>query len=456
MATTKIDAAGILRDAEKQKMALSIDAGISIKEESPMDAFPEEIKSLILSWNECLGFHIEYLVLSMLSVISAAIGTAQQIKVKNGWLQYGSIYGALVGRTGDKKTHPLEAILKPLKEYNRTCNENYMHEMALYKKQQEEDRENKVPSSAEKPICKQIIIGDSTIEATCSVIRNNPHGLILTMDELSYWLANFSRYNKGSDEAFWLMAFNNGSWTVNRKMDDYNLEVQNIFINVIGTIQYEILQDQMKGSRRDSGFLARIPMAVPQKRNIMRLEDSKELPDYIESRWKEIIDEILRRNSDGRNRVIQLSEPARQILFKWHSDNETNVASLKNNDLAGIFQKQNTYLFRFCLILHEIHEVCSGKDSEYVDEDIARKAILLAEHYMQSGKRVLRQMELENMTMQHSDLYWALPDEFTSDVANATAKSLNDWDDREVRRYLEKYEKVFFVRVKKGKYIKIL
>ena len=49
-----------------------------------------------------------------------------------------------------------------------------------------------------------------------------------------------NKYRKGSDEEFWLESFNNGSYIVNRVTKE-PIMVENININIIGTIQHDVL-----------------------------------------------------------------------------------------------------------------------------------------------------------------------------------------------------------------------
>ena len=59
------------------------------------------------------------------------------------------------------------------------------------------------------PHWKQMVVSDVTQESLGKVLSHNPHGVCLYSDELASWLKNFERYNKGSEEQFWLSLFNN-------------------------------------------------------------------------------------------------------------------------------------------------------------------------------------------------------------------------------------------------------
>lgn len=56
----------------------------------------------------------------------------------------------------------------------------------------------------------RIRITDATTEKVGELMRDGWRGLLLSLDELSGWLAGMDRYSGGGDRAFWLEAFGAG------------------------------------------------------------------------------------------------------------------------------------------------------------------------------------------------------------------------------------------------------
>lgn len=72
------------------------------------------------------------------------------------------------------------------------------------------------------------------------------------MDELASWFKNFNRYNKGSEQEFWLSVWSGNTVKVNRKTSDqYNIPLP--FISVAGTIQPGVL-NELADNRTENGF----------------------------------------------------------------------------------------------------------------------------------------------------------------------------------------------------------
>lgn len=71
----------------------------------PLHAFPKKILEMANGLADSESFHIEYLLVSMVSAIASATGNALQIRIKGGWTSSPIFYIILVGRPGLGKTH---------------------------------------------------------------------------------------------------------------------------------------------------------------------------------------------------------------------------------------------------------------------------------------------------------------------------------------------------------------
>lgn len=85
------------------------------------------------------------------------------------------------------------------------------------------------------------LVSDVTQEGLSAIHSHNPRGLCLWVDELSAWFKNFTRYNNGSEEQFWLSAFNGSTTMSDRKNSQNSIFIKRPFISVVGTIQKRLL-----------------------------------------------------------------------------------------------------------------------------------------------------------------------------------------------------------------------
>jgi len=136
-----------------------------------------------------------------------------------------------------------------------------------------------------KPKFKQILISDYTVEALHQVHNHNPKGLGMYKDELNGFLNDMNKYRKGSDMEFWLESFNNGSFIVNRATKE-PVVISDICINLIGTIQHQILTDII-AKYQGNGFIDRFLFTSPES-NVYELNDHS-IPEGINSKWNDFV-----------------------------------------------------------------------------------------------------------------------------------------------------------------------
>src|SRR5699024_4916036 len=93
-----------------------------------------------------------------------------------------------------------------------------------------------------EPAWQQSLVSDFTPEALTDVHKFNKRGVGVYADELASWFKNFNRYNKGSEEQFWLSVWSGAPIRINRKTSE-PIYIQKPFISVVGTIQPGVLDD---------------------------------------------------------------------------------------------------------------------------------------------------------------------------------------------------------------------
>ena len=336
----------------------------------PLNAFPPRMRSFVTTAKETLNFPIPYTASSMLLVFSLAIGNTRVLKVKDGWTVKPILFLALVGEAGANKSHPISFVLKPVLRINHENLDKYRKELADYRRQLSSGN----ASAMEKPMARQIIVSDITAESLIDVHRNNPRRLCLYCDELVGWVESFNRYRKGADEQMWLSIYSGEPLCVNRKSSDDILSIASPFIDVIGTIQPEVLTDTFSGNRQSNGFLYRILQARSDG-NTKLLWNEKGFPPSLEMYWEKVIRWTLA-VCDKEYDVFEtpseyhFSDDAAFRIRDWQNAQEEFLESAGTSAQVEVFRKIQDYALKFALILHTMEE------AERLGEDV--KQIVLS------------------------------------------------------------------------------
>ena len=424
----------------------------------PLFVFPSKMQSFINTAQETLNFPIPYTASSMLLVFSLAIGNTRVLKVKDGWNVKPILFLALVGEAGANKSHPISFVMKPVHSINHENLEKYRKELADYRRQLGSGS----GTALEKPKARQIIVSDITAESLIEVHRNNPRRLCLYCDELVGWVESFNRYRKGADEQMWLSIYSGEPLCVNRKSSDDILSIASPFIDVIGTIQPEVLTDTFSGNRQNNGFLYRILQARSDG-NTKLLWNEKGFPPKLEQYW----DKIVRRAIAVCDKEFDVFETASEYHFSanaafrirdWQNSQEELLESTGTSAQVEAFRKIQDYALKFALILHTMEEADIGKTlPTEINIETTEKAILLAEYYYSTARLSLE--DIEERTPQkypknHGDFILALPPRFDTSEAIKIGAQFGI-STSTVNRILKKGKGVFFIWEAHGRYEKI-
>jgi hypothetical protein len=238
-----------------------------------------------------------------------------------------------------------------------------------------------------KPKFKQLLVSDYTIEALHHIHDINKRGVGLYKDELVGFLNDMNKYRKGSDEQFWLESFNNGNYTVNRVTKE-PIMINNICINMIGTIQNEVL-NRIVTEYQGNGLIDRF-LFTSSENKVYPLTDI-EIDDKFSEYWNDI---LLRMNqnwiyrTDTDTEVIQMTSSA----FKLYQDIDLQFVGIQNSedesqDIKNYLSKMKTYVPRFALILAMSESIIS-QNYIIVDEKHMINAGRLADYFVQTARNV--------------------------------------------------------------------
>ncbi len=450
-----------IEDLQKVKTLANPQTGL--RNPFPLDALPPAVQSIVEETNKTLNFPVDFIAASLLFTSSVAIGNAFHVEIKHGYMQNAVIYLALVARRGFNKSHPLSFAVKPLEEKDSVAFEQYRkeknemdHNQSLSKK----DKESQGMDESQTPLpsWKQFLITDFTPEALVKVHRINPKGIGVYYDELAGWIANFNRYNKGSQEQFWLSAWSGKPIRVNRVNSEPEF-LKQPYISVAGTIQPGVLEDIAK-KRTENGFIDRMLFAIRDDIKKAPLND-KELSPEISRSWNNIVENLLNVNNNPNEasinerppKVLQFASDAKARFFEYQKQLTDLSNDPANEPIAGVFSKMEMYTMRFALILESLYAACAGGSVYEISLRSVESAIKLSDYFMENAKFVYYSLvdtnSAERLLPTQRSFYFNLPETFLTKDAVKMGNSSNI-SERTVKRLLNR--KDLFTKIQTGKY----
>ncbi len=394
----KVNGIGLddLKSLKNPALAKSNKQGI--RNPFPLDAFPIAIQQIVNELNRTLNFPVDFTAAAILFTLSVAIGNTFHVELKPGYIQNAVIYLALVARRGFNKSHPLSFMLKPLEKKDSDAFNKYKkekqeveHILSLSKADREQQGydDTKKPS----PTWYQYLATDFTQEGLIKAHSINLRGIGVYSDELAGFFANFTRYNTGSQEQFWLSAWSGKSIRVNRVNSEPEF-LESPFISIVGTIQPEVLVDIAK-NKKDNGFMDRILCAIRDDMDKEPLNDKLLDPSVMEN-WENIIENLLSQSGMpdteiGKTlpRILKFSPDAKTLFFE-HQKHLTDLSNNPANEaMAGIYPKMEMYTIRFALIMELCKYACGEISApECISIDSVRSAIKLSDYFQKNAEYV--------------------------------------------------------------------
>ena len=427
----------------------------------PVKVFPALIQKIITATNESLNFPIDFIGTSILYAVSVAIGNTYRVEIMKGYDQNAVLYLAIVGRTGTNKSHPLSFTMKPIEEQDNLKYQRYQREKKEYDNivnLPKREREQQGYDEPVKPVWEQHLVTDFTPEALADVHKFNKRGIGVYSDELASWFKNFNRYNKGSEEQFWLSVWSGKPIRINRKTSEPTY-IPLPFISVAGTIQPGILNELAK-DRTENGFLDRLLFVMPDNLKKDYWSETEISPEIIEN-WQTIITKLLDisiiedETLNPQPVILKFTPEAKQRLFNWQREITDLSNKTENEAISGIYAKIEMYAIRLALILEMIRFACGESNKQVIGIEAVQGALKLAEYFINSAVKVHSLVSnaspLDKLPADKQNLYNALPDFFTTNEGVQVAESM-DVSERTFKYFINNRD--LFHNIKRGEYEK--
>lgn len=342
--------------------------------ELPKYLLPDAIDNFARRQAQIMGADPAGMAMAALAVCATAIPDCIELQVKRNdptWREHARLWVALVGPPSRKKTPVFKAAMSPLRQIDNQLMRAYLQASEEYEGLSKDDKK-----TASKPKQRRLIISDATIEAAQEVMMDSPDGILSEQDELSGWFGSMDRYNTkgGGDRAFWLKAFNGGTYNLNR-IGRGAKQIHNLSISLLGGIQPEPMR-KFASESVDDGLLQRM-LPVILRPSTVGIDVAQ---DHTADAYNNLVADLYGLRKQGQA-LLHFSESARCIrdrLEREHLDLSMALEAVSPK-LAAHYGKYDGIFARLCLIWHCVEHAYRALPSEISEETAGRVSDFMAE-----------------------------------------------------------------------------
>lgn len=364
--------------------------GNSRVNEFPIGAFPEALSRFIREASESLVCPPELVGVPLLVMCASAIGNSRVIRAKTDWEESATIYAASIALPGSKKTPAANKANRPLHKEQARLARNYREARKKYEKDlrtyKKDGGEGEPPTEA---VMESTFVDDTTVEALMLVLRDNPRGVMVSVDELGGWVRSMDQYKsgKGSDRQKWLSMWSNNPIKVDRKKQE-TVALDRPFVSIYGGIQPGILPEIADG--REDGMLDRFLLSYPEPvencwSDVEISEDSKEALADLYDKLRGLHMDV-DGCGDPTPKPVHFDADAKEMFIRIV--NEHNREAERPgfpNRLRGPWAKMEVYILRLTLVLSLVRSVSEGTPERIELRDVLAAEVLLG--YFKSHAR---------------------------------------------------------------------
>lgn len=370
----------------------------------PTHLLPARMRSFVEEGARAIGCDEAIVALPALAAAAGAIGATRELSLKRTWREPAILWCVVVSPSGAMKSQGRKLVLGAILQRQKEDLNLYEDQLREFEAEKEEydksfnqwknsNSNNSRPEKPERPLLRESLISDTTIEAVAKALKANPRGLLLDRDELAAWFASFDAYKSGKraggDAQNWMNTHGAGFIKVNRAGSQTPIFVERACVSVCGTIQPEIFTRAMAGDHFDSGFAARLLIAHPPKRAKRWTNDdmSRMTQEAFEGRLLDLLDLDFRVDDDDEKAPIRLilSSEAQRRFIEF-VDRHGREGLDRDGHEGSAWSKLEAYVARLALVM----QLFEDPDATEVCDSILTRAIELVEWFGHEAARFYR------------------------------------------------------------------
>ena len=202
----------------------------------PVEILPPTLRHFVTAQSELIGCERGALAMAVLAAISGALDHRFALKMlHNGdWWVSPRLWVLLVGDPSVKKTPIVKCATEELDRLQGEAWSRYKNDEEEYVAAGGDPKQFRDPPP-------RLTIYDTTIEKLGMILAEQDRGVLVKRDEIAGWIGSMEKYvtsGRGpvADRAFWLQAYDGGSYAVDR-VTRADLQIANLSTSIIGGIQ---------------------------------------------------------------------------------------------------------------------------------------------------------------------------------------------------------------------------
>jgi putative DNA primase/helicase len=333
-----------------------------------------------------------------------------------GWQVTPCIWAGVIGAPGVLKTPTLNAFTKPLRGFQDIWFEQYESELKIYQveadkwrlKKQAHDEMYKAwlknPAKGEPkpleepptpPICRRLLVNDSTPEKLHLMLSENPAGLFLQLDEMVNWLASLDKPGYETARTFFLTCWavsGDSKFTLDRI--GRGTITANVCLSLLGGIQPDMLRSYLGGVNDSDGLLQRLqvlvwPEAVPYRK-------AERQPDEIALHQIEHAFENLLSIDPATPLEFKFSPGAQGVFDRWRAALEDKIRDPNmDSALSGHLSKYRSLMPALAL-LFELVDRKKASSNYHVSTEHTTQAVAFCSYLESHARKVYWHLTARN------------------------------------------------------------
>jgi hypothetical protein len=357
------------------------------------DYLPAKLAKPLAQYCEWQNLRHAVVFTSFITAVSSLhkVGTELILQRSVGFKVPPTLFGAIVAESGSKKSPIFRATARePLNVLKKDDAKEYDLEFKQYEAELKQWNESKKGKKGERPqeppLPPLYYFSDATGEGIKAQAANAPDkALFALVDELAGFFNSSNQYRggKGSDKQDLLSYFDGTGATVLRS-GGIKVDVTQIYLSILGTIQPEILRQAMGNTNDFDGSWARFLIAIQPN-------TPSELPDenHFGVEMKDLLATYFRAIHNLPITEYRLSKDAFKFYQSWYNRLEQLRVSHPSSGLRAVYSKAEGLTGRLALNLHVLHELASDRTPS-IEIPLARikEAINLMKFYIGQVKMI--------------------------------------------------------------------
>ena len=245
------------------------------------------------------------------------------------------------------------------------------------------------------------------------------------VDEIRALFNSVKRYNNRNNLIEDLLtAYSGQPLKVIRKSEVRPILIKNPCINIIGSVQTNLLPEIFRTEYMANGLLDRFLFVYPKDRRISgwkRNDGTIAQPDLV-GQWREVLDRIVNLPYPT-GVVLNMADDAEEYFYNWYNGIIEEVNAIEDDaEVESRKMKLNGNAARLSLVFQVLKWVTDGGGMQCVDLESVQAAIRMIGYYEETYRRIQELIVASNIGESKEAWLSLLGDTFTAGDATVAGK----------------------------------